>query len=287
MKAAKPTARVALETTLLLHGVPRASALRLAGELAAQVRRGKGVPVFVGVAKGQPKVGLTDDDLRALVAAKSVPKLNTGSLGLAMHRGQHGATTVSTTMELAARAGVRLFATGGLGGVHRGLLERLDISADLAAFTRFPVAVVASGCKSILDVGATREALEALGVPVVGFRTDRFPAFYQRDGGVGVDGRFDDVADLAAFLRRELARTGRGIVVCNPIAARDEIDSEQWGGWLQAAEARARAAGATGRDVTPAVLGALHEVSGGRTLEANIALVKANALLAARLAAAL
>lgn len=282
-----PTARVALETTLLLHGVPRGEAMPLATELAAIVRKHGATPALVGVLKGQPVVGMTDAQLRELLAEADVPKLNTASLGVALARGGSGATTVSTTMELAAGAGVRVFATGGLGGVHRGLTQRLDISADLMAFTRFPVAVVTAGCKSLLDVINTREMLETLGVPVIGYRTDRFPAFYTRDGGVGVDARFDDAAELAKYLDRELNRTARGVVVCNPIPAADEIDAAKFDDWLKQAEAEAAAGGASGRSVTPAVLGALHRLSGGATLRANIALVKHNAGLAGELASAM
>ncbi|MBL0871446.1 MAG: pseudouridine-5'-phosphate glycosidase, partial [Phycisphaerales bacterium] len=276
--------RVALETTLLIHGVPRTESLALAHELSTIVRTNGAQPALVGVVHGQPRVGMTDDELRLLLDQPSVPKLNTASLGPALFRKQHGATTVSTTMELAAGAGVRLFATGGLGGVHRNLFQRLDISADLSAFTRFPVAVVTSGCKSILDVINTREALETLGVTVVGFRTDRFPAFYCRDGGAGVDARFDDEGELAQFIHDELPRTARGIVVCNPIPQQFEIPANQFESWLKQAQDEANAKNADGRDVTPAILGALHRLSGGATLKANIELVKDNARLAARLA---
>jgi len=184
-------------------------------------------------------------------------------------------------MELAAAAGVRLFATGGLGGLHKGLATHPDISADLAAFTRFPVAVVTSGVKSLLDVEGTRELLETLGIPVVGFRTDRFPAFYLRDSDAKVDARFDDLAPLAAFLDAELTRTGRGIVVCNPIPHADELPKDQWHAWLAQAEAQTPA---QGRDTTPQLLGKLHELSAGATLRANLALVRSNAALAADLA---
>ncbi|MFN0012562.1 MAG: pseudouridine-5'-phosphate glycosidase [Phycisphaerales bacterium] len=276
--------RVALETTLLLHGVPREQAVSLNRELGDIVRARGAVPALVGVVGGVPTVGLIDAQLAAMLAAPRIPKINTASIGLAMHRRWHAATTVSATMELAAGAGIRVFATGGLGGVHRDLATRLDISADLAAFTRFPVAVVASGCKSLLDVIGTREMLETLGIPVVGFQTDRFPAFYLRDGGVPVDERFDDAADLAAFARTELARTGRGIVVCNPVPAAHELKAADWALWMAKAADRAKGQGAAGRDVTPAVLSALHEISGGKTLAANIALVKSNSDLAAQLA---
>lgn len=291
---APPARRVALETTLLVHGVPAAASKDLARRLAAICREEGAEPALVGVVGGRPIVGMSDAELDQLLAAAAGPgggvaKLNTGNLGPMLFRRGHGATTVSATMELAARAGVSVFATGGLGGVHRSAPgdPALDISADLQAFNRFPVAVVTSGVKSILDVGATREVLETLGVCVVGYRTDEFPAFYLRRCPqlVGkVDARFDDAAELARFVRFELARTGRGIVVCNPIPAEHEIAPADWARWLAAAEERARAVGATGRAVTPAVLGALHEVSGGATLRANIALVESNTRLAAKIA---
>lgn len=276
--------RVALETTLLIHGVPREQAVPLNRELGGIVRARGALPALVGVVAGVPTVGVSEEGLAAMLAAPRVPKVNTATLGLAAHRKWHAATTVSATMELAAAAGVRVFATGGLGGVHRDLAKRLDISADLAAFTRFPIAVVTSGCKSLLDVIATRELLESLGIPVVGFQTDRFPAFYLRDSGVGVDERFDDLADLGRFVRGELARTSRGIVVCNPIPAAHELDASDWSIWMANAADRARDKGAAGREVTPAVLAALHEISGGKTLAANLALVKSNTDVAAQLA---
>lgn len=276
--------RVALETTLLIHGVPREQAVPLNRELGGIVRARGALPALVGVVAGVPTVGVSEEGLAAMLAAPRVPKVNTATLGLAAHRKWHAATTVSATMELAAAAGVRVFATGGLGGVHRDLAKRLDISADLAAFTRFPIAVVTSGCKSLLDVIATRELLESLGIPVVGFQTDRFPAFYLRDSGVGVDERFDDLADLGRFVRGELARTSRGIVVCNPIPAAHELDASDWSIWMANAADRAHDKGAAGREVTPAVLAALHEISGGKTLAANLALVKSNTDVAAQLA---
>ena len=276
---------MALETTLLVHGVPREAGAELAVDLGAIVRAEGAHPAVVGLVEGVPTVGMSDEEIVSLLAAGEVPKVNTANLGILMHRGSHGATTVSTTMELAAAAGVRVFATGGIGGVHTGYAEHLDISSDLAAFTRFPVAVVTSGVKSILDVESTREALETLGIPVVGFRTDRFPAFYQRGSGAGVDARFDDVEELAAFVRSELERTGRGVVVANPIPEADEIDSDRWLGWLGEATRRVEREGAKGRDVTPRLLAALHGVSGGRTLEANLSLVRSNTKLAALLAA--
>lgn len=272
---------VALETTLLVHGVPHNASLLLAEELDAIVRAEDSTPALIGVVEGRATVGMNRAELQSMIEGGDVPKVNTANLGHAFHAGYSAATTVSSTMEIAAHAGLRVFATGGIGGVHRGYGERLDISADLVAFTRYPVAVVTSGVKSILDVVATREALESLGITVIGFRTDTFPAFYMRDGECGVDIRIDDLDDLARFVRSELPRTGRGIVIANPIPADDEISKPDWEGWLQEAERRAIDEGVSGRDVSPAVLSGLHEVSGGRTLEANIALVKSNARVAA------
>ena len=276
---------VALETTLLIHGVPRGQGERLSRELAEIITRAGALPAFVGLHHGQPTVGLDLNELTELFAAEHVEKANTANLGILLHRRAHGATTVSATMELAAAVGVRYFATGGIGGIHRDYATRLDISADLAAFTRFPIAVVTSGVKSLLDVAATREALETLGIPLVGFQTDSFPAFYLRESESRVDARFDDIPDLAAFIAAELPRTSRGIVIANPIPTADAIRPEDWSRWL--AEAQRLASPSRGREATPAILKHLHEVSSGATLRANLALVRANAELAASLCAAM
>ena len=285
---AKPRS-VALETTLLVHGVPPIAARPLAAELDAIILAEGASPALVGMVAGRPVVGMTGEELGLLLdsADRGVPKANTSNLGVLMHRGSHAATTVSATMELASAAGVRVFATGGIGGVHKGYGTHWDVSSDLFALTRFPVCVVASGVKNLLDVASTREMLETLGVPVIGFRTDRFPAFYLRDGQAGVDARFDDPDLLADYVDAELARTGRGILVCNPIPPDAELDPQAWSRWIADAEAMARGSGASGRSVTPAVLGALHQVSLGKTLEANLDLVRSNAGLAARIAARL
>lgn len=277
---------VALETTLLVHGVPRESALELHRQLSGLVEDEGAVPALIGLVGGVPTVGMSEDELGLMLAqGASVAKVNTANLGVLAHWGAHGATTVSATMEIAGRVGIRVFATGGLGGVHREYGCRLDVSSDLAAFTRFPVCVVASGVKGILDVESTREALETLGVTVIGFGTDAFPAFYQRASESLVDARINDVDALAAFVRSELARTGRGVLVCQPISEEEEIPEEEFERWLEQAEDEAEESGVGGRGVTPFVLGRLHEISGGRTLRANLELVKANARLGGALAA--
>ncbi len=274
---------IALGTTLLVHGLPGPDAAVLAGELG-RIAAGAGAPAAtIGVLGGRAIVGMTDGELSELLAGTDAPKANSANLGVLMHCGSNAATTVSATMELAAAGGVRVFATGGIGGVHRGYGQDLDVSSDLTAFTRFPVAVVSSGVKSILDVIATREALETLGVPVVGFGTDSFPAFYLRGSEAGVDARFDDVAELAAFVHAELARSGRGVLIANPIPEDAELNQNDWEQWLEMAEREADAQSIRGRDRTPFILGKLHEVSDGATLRANIALVKSNVRLAAEI----
>ncbi len=276
---------VALETTLLLHGVPKDQAAPLAKNLSNIIKQRGVHPALVGVLSGQPIVGLTDDELATLLAAPSVPKANTSNLGVLLHRRSHAATTVSTTMELAAAAGVRVFATGGIGGVHKNFATHLDISSDLIALTRFPVAVVASGVKSILDIAATRELLETIGVPVVGFKTAAFPAFYlrQTDPPIALDATFEDLADLAAFVHTELSRTNRGVLIANPIPAPSELSKADWDRWLSAATAQAHAQGIHGRALTPFLLDQLHRLSAGATLKANLDLVMSNAALAADL----
>lgn len=281
----KPHA-VALETTLLVHGVPPESARPLASELDSIILAEGAFPALIGVVSGRGVVGMSHQELTQLLdsAESGVPKANTSNLGVLMHRGSHAATTVSATMELAAAAGVRVFATGGIGGVHQGYGTHWDVSSDLLALTRFPVCVVASGVKNLLDVVATREMLETLGVPVVGYQTDHFPAFYLRQSEAVVDARFDDPDALASFVGAELTRTGRGVLVCNPIPPGDELRADDWSRWISAAEASAKAEGASGRSVTPAVLGALHTVSLGKSLQANLALVRSNARVAAQIA---
>lgn len=276
-------ARLALETTILTHGVPRDAAMPLAKDLARICIDNGAEPALVGVYRGQPIAGISDAQLIEMLESPDVPKANSANLGALLHRRSHASTTVAATMEIAAGAGIQVFATGGIGGVHKGFAQHLDISADLIALTRFPVAVVASGVKSILDVAATRELLETLGVPVIGFQTSEFPAFYLRSSGAGVDARFDDVADLAAFISTELRRTGRGILIANPIPASSELHASHFSEWLRKAE-QAVGTAAHGRNATPSLLGKLHELSEGKTLQANLDLIRSNTALGARIA---
>lgn len=278
---------VALETTLLVHGLPADQAHAVADQLDEAVRAGGSHPALVGVVAGSPVVGMTRDELAQLTGAGTVPKLNTSNLGHALHTRSHGATTVSTTMQIAERAGVRLFATGGIGGVHRDAHISHDISADLFALTRHRLAVVTSGCKNILDIAATREMLETFGVPVIGYRTDVFPAFYQRGTDLPVDAVFDDPQELAGYLAFELAGHRRGVVVANPVPEGDEIAQDEWDQWLREAQSLPSVKQAAGRDATPALLAEVHRLSAGRTVRANIALAVNNAALAGVIAPAM
>lgn len=284
IRRAPPNA-VGLETTLLVHGLPRAESHALAQRLARTIGEQGSTAAVIAIVSGQPIIGLNEEELGALLDAQAVDKVSTANLGVTIHRRAHGATTVSATVELAARAGLRIIATGGIGGVHPGHAATIDISADLAAIARYPVAVVCSGVKTLLDVVSTRELLETLGVPVIGFGTDRFPAFYLRDGGCDVDARFDEAGDLARFIAFELARTGRGILIAQPVPQTHEIAPHAMNAWMHEATQRAAAAGIAGRSLTPFILTQLHEVSAGATLAANLALVESNAKLAAAISA--
>lgn len=284
VRRAAGRAVVALETTLLAQGLPKGQGLPLARELDAIITSHGATPATIGVLDGTPIIGMTHDELARLLDAPTIHKANTANLGPLIYQRATAATTVSATVALAASVGIRVMATGGLGGLHPNLAQHLDISPDLMALATHPVAVVCSGVKAILDVAGTRELLETLGVPVLGFRTGTFPAFYLTHSDASVDATFDDADDLARFACRHLAQHGTGVLVVQPVPAEHAIEPDQWSQWLEAA--RARAGTARGRDATPALLDALHRVSQGRTLESNLSLVRANAALAAQIAAA-
>jgi len=278
---------VALESTLLAHGLPAPRNREVADELEAVVRSRGAVPATVAVLDGVPRVGLTGADLDRVCGGDLV-KLSVRDLGVAVGLRRDGATTVAATAALAAAAGVALFATGGLGGVHRGARESWDVSADLAALARIPVLTVCSGVKSILDVAATLELLETSSVPVLGFGTDAFPGFYRRDSGFPVPWRVDDVAQVAAVWRAHRDVGGSaGMVLAQPVPAADEVDAAVHDRLLAEGLALVAERGIVGKDVTPALLAHFHEASGGVSLTANLALVRANADLAAQVAVAL
>ena len=278
---------VALESTLLAHGLPRPDNRAAADEVEAAVRAGGAVPATIAVLDGVPHVGLTTPQLDRVCADADLDKLGVRDLPVAVALGRSGATTVSSTALLAARAGVAVFATGGLGGVHRQAADTFDESADLVALARTSLVVVCAGVKSILDVPATLERLESLSVTVVGYRTTAFPGFYVADSGWSVDWSVDDPEQAAAVFaaRRELAPGA--VVVANPLPDDEQLDPELHDRVIAGALAAAEAAGARGKAVTPFVLDHLHRASDGATLAVNVRLVLRNAELAGRIAAAL
>jgi len=275
---------VALESTILTHGLPRPDNLALARRLEQVVRAGGAVPATVGVLDGQVHVGLTDPDLAALAERGDVLKLSVRDLAPAVATGRSGGTTVSATTRLAAGAGIAVFATGGLGGVHRGAATSRDVSADLDTLARTPITVVCSGVKSLLDVPATLEQLETLGVPVLGYRTDTFPGFYLADAGLPVDWRLDDPAAIARVVREHRALGGGGVLVVNPVPAAAALDPAAHDAALDAALAAADGAGVRGKAVTPFLLAELQHRLGPAAVAANVALVESNAALATRIA---
>lgn len=279
---------VALESTLIAHGLPRPDNLTVARDLERTVRDAGAVPATVGVLAGRPVVGLDDDALTRLAGDADVRKLGVRDLPAAAAAGVDGATTVSSTAHLAALAGIGVFATGGLGGVHRGAASTFDESADLTVLASTAVAVVCAGVKSILDVGATLERLETLGVPLVGYRTDAFPGFYLADSGHALDWRVDDpgqVADLLAA-RDRLGLDDRALIVANPVPAEEQLDPRVHDRVLAEGLERAGAEGVAGKDVTPFLLAHFHAATDGASLAVNVALVRHNARLAAEIAVA-
>jgi pseudouridine-5'-phosphate glycosidase len=279
---------VALESTLISHGLPRPRNLEVAREVEAAVRRGGAVPATVAVVGGEVTVGLDAAALEAIAGREDVVKCGVRDLAALVARGGYGATTVASTAHLAARSGVGVFATGGLGGVHRGARETWDESADLETLARTAIVVVCAGVKSILDVGATLERLETLGVTVLGYGTDRFAGFYLSDSGHPVPWRVDSPEEVAAVraARGEVGTEDRAIVVANPLPAGQQLDPELHDRVLAAGLAAAEREGVGGKEVTPFLLDFLRRETGGASLEANVRLVVRNAELAGRIAAA-
>jgi pseudouridylate synthase len=279
---------VALETTIVSHGLPRPDNLRVAREIEQAVRDNGAVPATIGMVGGQLVVGLSDDQLIRLATGTQVAKLSVRDLAPAAAAGVDGATTVAGTSAVAAAAGIEVFATGGIGGVHRGASTTFDESADLVTLSRTPVAVVCAGVKSILDVPATLERLETLGVTVVGYRTRRFPGFFVSDSGHDLDWSVASVDELALLLRARREQTVRagGVIVANPVSEAEQLDPELHHRTLQSGLSTIAAEGVTGKAVTPRLLAHFHSATGGRSLEVNIRIILGNAALAAQLAAA-
>ncbi len=279
---------VALESTLIAHGLPAPDNLRVAREAEAAVRESGAVPATIAVVGGTVRIGLDEDALAAIALGDDVVKAGVRDLAPAVARGIDAATTVASTAHLAARAGIGVFATGGLGGVHRGARETWDESADLTTLARTGIVVVCAGVKSILDVGATLERLETLNVTVVGYRTDAFPGFYLSDSGHPVGWRVETPEDVAAVARArdDLGLGDRAIVVANPLPGGEQLDPALHDRVLRESLDAAAAAGVAGRDVTPFLLDRFHRETGGASLAANVRLVLRNAALAGQIAAA-
>lgn len=278
---------VALESTIIAHGMPYPTNVKTARAVERIVREQGAVPATVAILGGEIRVGLDGKALDRLGRAEGVAKVSRRDLGAAVARGLDGATTVAATMIVAARAGIEVFVTGGIGGVHRGAERSFDVSADLTELGRTRVAVVCAGAKAILDLGLTLEVLETWGVPVIGFGTDRFPAFYTRDSGFGVDCRVNSAAELARVLRSHWDLGLAGAVVANPIPKEHEMDADRVEAAIDDALTEAAEQGVSGKDVTPYLLSRIEELTGGDSLEANRALIESNARVGARLAVAL
>jgi len=279
---------VALESTIVAHGMPWPQNVETALRLESEVRALGAVPATVAVIDGRLKAGLTHDEIERIGrAGKAIAKASRRDLPVLVARGESGATTVAGTMIVAALAGIRVFATGGIGGVHRGAATSFDISADLAELARTPVAVVCAGAKAVLDLRLTLEYLETHGVPVLGYRTDRLPAFYYRDSGLAVDARVDESADIARIMRAKW-RMGLdgGLVVANPIPEAFELAPDVVERAIEEALREAQARAVAGKAVTPFLLERINALTGGDSLHGNIALVVNNARLAARVAVA-
>jgi pseudouridine-5'-phosphate glycosidase len=278
---------VALESTVISHGLPRPHNLETAQRMEAAVRREGAVPATVGLLNGRLIVGLSHEEIELLANADEVHKVSRRDLSAVLASRKPGATTVAATILIASQAGISVFATGGIGGVHRGVQETLDISADLAELARTPVAVVCAGAKIILDLPRTLELLETLGVPVVGFRTSSFPAFYVRDSGLNLDLRVES-AEEAARLMSIQSQLGlsSGIVFCNPPPESSALDRAQTESLIKTALIAANSEGIRGKAVTPYLLSYLSQASGGATLKANMDLLVSNASVAAQIAVA-
>lgn len=278
---------VALESTIISHGLPRPRNLEVALELEAMLRAAGVVPATVGAPGGRPTVGLSPAQLEILATADDVAKVGVRELPLAAAARRNAATTVASTAALARLAGIRVFATGGIGGVHRGAAETFDESADLAALARTAVTVVCAGVKSILDVPATLERLETLGVTVVGYRTLRFPGFYVADSGNDIDWAAGEPEEIVAAMRAaDGLGLGAAIVVANPVPLEHQLDPQTHGALLKEALEAADSRGVRGKAVTPFLLDHIYVASGGASLEANIWAVRNNVALAARIARA-
>lgn len=279
---------VALESTVISHGLPYPENLATARILEQTVRDNGANPATIALLDGKIKIGLNEDDLHFLATSKEVTKVSRRDLPIVLARKQAGATTVAATMIAANLAGIKVFATGGIGGVHRGAATSFDISADLTELARTPVVVVCAGAKAILDLGLTMEYLETLGVPIIGYQTDELPAFYTRHSGLKLEARADSPAEIAEMVRIkwELGLEG-GVIVVNPPPAEADLPAAEIEQAISRALTAADKAGIRGKAITPFLLDRLRLETDGRSLETNVALLKNNAALAGQISAAL
>ncbi|MCB5559124.1 pseudouridine-5'-phosphate glycosidase [Anaerosalibacter bizertensis] len=276
---------VALESTIIAHGMPYPKNVETALEVERIIRDRGAIPATIAILDGKIKVGLSKEEIEYLGSAENVSKVSRRDLPFIVAKGLNGATTVASTMIVAKMAGIKVFVTGGIGGVHRGAEESFDISADLQELAKTSVAVVCAGAKSILDIGLTLEYLETFGVPVVGFKTDEFPAFFTRKSGFGVDYNVDSEEELAKAIKTKWALgLDGGIVVANPIPEEYEMDIDIINKAIAEALSEAEEKGIKGKKVTPFLLENVKEKTGGNSLESNIRLVYNNALVGANLA---
>jgi pseudouridine-5'-phosphate glycosidase len=279
---------VALESTIIAHGMPYPDNLDVAREIERIIRQAGAVPATIAILKGRLKVGLSESELQHLAQSREMAKASVRDLPVLLAGGRDGATTVASTMRVAAMAGIRVFATGGIGGVHRGAELSGDVSADLTEFARSPVAVVSAAAKAILDLPRTLEMLETLSVPVIGYGCDEFPSFYSRSSGLPLQARADTAEELARILaaRWRLDSQG-GVLVANPIPAADELPATLIESKIRDALSQAQMGGVTGKDVTPYLLSRIRILTEGASQRANVALVLNNARIAAEIAVAL
>lgn len=280
---------VALESTIISHGMPYPKNVQTALMVEQTVRDNGAVPATIAIIKGVCTVGCSKDEIEHLgKAGLSVTKTSRRDIPIVVAKGLDGATTVASTMILAAMAGIKVFATGGIGGVHRGAQETMDISADLEELARTPVNVVCAGAKSILDLGLTLEYLETKGVAVIGYRTNELPAFFTRTSGYKVPMRMDTPLEIAsAIYAKDVMNLGGGMLVCNPIPEQYSMNADYIESVIQEAVSEANALGVKGKDITPFVLDKIQKITGGESLESNIKLVLNNAALASKVASEL
>lgn len=276
---------VALESTIITHGMPYPANVEMARQVEEDIRANGAVPATIAILKGQLCIGLEDAELSELAQAKNVRKVSRADFATTMAAGQTGATTVAATMIAANLAGIEVFATGGIGGVHPGAAHSFDISADLREFTLSPVNVIAAGAKAILDIPKTLEVLETLGVPVITYAQDDFPAFWARSSGLPSPLRMNSAVEIAAafLIRRDLGLSG-GQLIANPIPGGDEIPMSEMMPIIEAALTKATSQNVQQKEVTPFLLAEIFAATEGRSLVANIALVRSNARLAAEIA---